>query len=72
MMPKFQGWSDFDYTGDSDDRKITFDYVFMFGSRSISCSSKKQPVVTLSTTRVGFVTITLRACQDIWLKKIIH
>ncbi|MCH80532.1 hypothetical protein A2U01_0001302 [Trifolium medium] len=36
-----QGWSDFDYVGDLDDRKSTSDYVFMFGSSGISWSSKK-------------------------------
>ncbi|PNX94834.1 hypothetical protein L195_g018015 [Trifolium pratense] len=35
------GWSDFDYAGDLDDRKSTTGFVFMLGSRAISCSSIK-------------------------------
>ncbi|PNX66496.1 putative copia-type protein, partial [Trifolium pratense] len=44
------GWSDSDYAGDLDDRKSTSGYVFMLGTGTISWSSKKQPIVTLSTT----------------------
>ncbi|MCI56169.1 copia-type polyprotein [Trifolium medium] len=47
---QLQGWTDSDYAGDIDDRKSTSGYVFKFGSSAISWSSKKQPIVTLSTT----------------------
>ncbi|PNX68640.1 putative copia-type protein, partial [Trifolium pratense] len=45
-----QGWSDSDYAGDYDDRKSTSGYVFTLGDSAIFWSSKKQPIVTLSTT----------------------
>ncbi|GAU23520.1 hypothetical protein TSUD_39990 [Trifolium subterraneum] len=67
MNQELVGWTDSDYAGDSDDRKITSCYVFKFGSSVISWSSKKQPIVALSTTEVEFVAAVSCACQAIWL-----
>lgn len=65
------GFTDSDYAGDSDDRKSTSGYVFMMGTGAVSWSSKKQPIVTLSSTEAEFVAATACACQAIWLKKIL-
>lgn len=46
VLPRF---FDFNYGGDKDDRKSTYTYVFNIRSGVISWSSKKQPIVTLST-----------------------
>ncbi|MCI31218.1 copia-type polyprotein, partial [Trifolium medium] len=61
-----KGWCDSDYAGDLDDRKSTSGYVYMLGSGAISWSSKKQPIVTLSTTEAEFVSAASCACQGIW------
>ncbi|XP_056173168.1 secreted RxLR effector protein 161-like [Syzygium oleosum] len=66
------GFTDSDYAGDQDDRRSTSGYVFMMGSGAISWSSKKQLIVTLSTTEAEFVAATSCACQAIWLKKILE
>jgi hypothetical protein len=66
---KLNGWTDSDYAGDLDDRKSTSGYVFMLGSDAVSWSSKKKPIVTLSTTEAEFVAAAACACQSIWLKK---
>ncbi|MCH82858.1 copia-type polyprotein [Trifolium medium] len=66
-----QGWSDSDYAGDHDDRKSTSGYVFTMGESAISWSSKKQPIVTLSTTEAEFVSAASCACQCIWLRNIL-
>ena len=52
------GFTDSDYAGDQDDRKCTSGYVFMIGSRAVLWSSKKQPIVTLSTTEAEFIVAT--------------
>ncbi|XP_057990289.1 secreted RxLR effector protein 161-like [Hevea brasiliensis] len=59
------GFSDSDYAGDVDDRKSISGYVFMLSSRAVSWSSKKQSIVTLSTTEVEFVGATACAFQAI-------
>ncbi|GKV27140.1 hypothetical protein SLEP1_g36344 [Rubroshorea leprosula] len=66
------GFTDSDYAGDLDDRKSTSGLVFMLGSGAISWSSKKQPIVTLSTTKVEYVAATSCACQAIWLRRIME
>ncbi|XP_041025510.1 secreted RxLR effector protein 161-like [Juglans microcarpa x Juglans regia] len=65
------GFTDSDYAGDLDDRKGTSGYVFMMGTGAVSWSSKKQPIVTLSSTEAEFVAPIACACQAIWLKKIL-
>ena len=65
------GFVDSDYAGDQDDRKSTSGYVFVLGTRAISWSSRKQKIVTLSTTEAEFVAATACACQAIWLRKIL-
>ena len=43
----------------------------MMNSSAISWSSKKQTVVTLSTTEVEFVVAASSACQVVWLRRIL-
>ncbi|XP_048437163.1 secreted RxLR effector protein 161-like [Pyrus x bretschneideri] len=65
------GYTDSDYAGDQDDRKSTSCYVFMLNSGAVSWSSKKQPVVTLSTTEAEFIAAASSACQVVWLRRIL-
>ena len=66
------GFFDSDYAGDQDDRKSTSGYVFILGTGVISWSSRKQKIVTLSTSEEEFVAATACACQAIWLRKILE
>ena len=43
------GYTDSDWEGCMDDKKSTLGYPFSTGSTTISCSTKKKPVVSLST-----------------------
>ncbi|XP_062014728.1 secreted RxLR effector protein 161-like [Rosa rugosa] len=69
---KLVGFADSDYAGDIDDRKSTSGYVFMLGTGAVSWSSKKQPVVTLSTTEAEFIAAAYCACQGVWLRRILE
>ncbi|GKV06529.1 hypothetical protein SLEP1_g18413 [Rubroshorea leprosula] len=60
------------YAGKLDDRKTTFGYVLMLGSGAVSWSSKKQPIVTFSTTEAKYVAATFCACQAIWLRRVLE
>ncbi|KAM0971828.1 hypothetical protein EV1_019416 [Malus domestica] len=44
----------------------------MMSSGAVSWSSKKQPVVTLSTTEAEFIDVASSACQVVWLRRIME
>ncbi|XP_070664639.1 secreted RxLR effector protein 161-like [Malus domestica] len=68
----FVGFTDSDYAGDIDDRKSTSGHVFMINSGAITWSSKKQQIVTLSTTEAELMAATSCACQAIWLRRMLE
>lgn len=63
--------TDSDNAGDLDDRRSTSVYVFLLSSGAVSWSSKKQPIGTLSTTEAEFVAAASRACQAVWVRRIL-
>lgn len=63
---------DSDYAGDIKDRKSTSGYVFLLSSGVVAWSSKKQLVVTLSTTETKFIAAASCACQDVWMRRILE
>lgn len=65
-------YTDNDYAGDLEDRKNTSGYVFLLSSGAVSWSSKKQPVVSLSTTEAEFIAAASCACQAVWLKRVLQ
>ena len=67
-----KGYTDSDFAGDLDGGKSTSGYVFMIGDGAVAWSSKKQPIVTLSTTEAEYVAATTCACQSIWMKEVIN
>ncbi|PNX85069.1 retrotransposon-related protein [Trifolium pratense] len=64
-------YADSDYAGDLEDRKSTSGYVFLMSSGAVSWSSKKQPIVTLSTTEAEFVAAAYCASQIVWMRRIL-
>ncbi|XP_071738725.1 uncharacterized mitochondrial protein AtMg00810-like [Rutidosis leptorrhynchoides] len=69
---KLVGYSDSDWAGDKDDRKSTSGFVFYMGDTAFTWSSKKQPIVTLSTCEAEFVAATSCTCHAIWLRKLLN
>lgn len=65
-------YTDSNYAGDLDDRKITSGFAFIMGSGAISWASKKQPVVSLSTTEAEYIAAAFCACQCVWLRGILE
>jgi hypothetical protein len=66
------GYTDSDYAGDLEDRKSTSGYAFMMGSGAVAWSSRKQPIVTLSTTEAEFVAAAACASQAVWMQRILE
>lgn len=66
------GYTDSDYANDVEDRKSTSGYVFMMSKAAISWCSKKQQVVSLSTTEAEFIAAATSSCQAVWLRRILE
>lgn len=65
------GFSDSDYAADIDTRRSTAGYLFMMSAGCVTWSSKRQPIVTMSTTEAEFVA-ACEACKEaIWLRKLL-
>ncbi|XP_022930085.1 uncharacterized protein LOC111436572 [Cucurbita moschata] len=58
------GFTDSDYASDIQDRKSTTGYVFMMSEGAMAWSSRKQPIVTLTTIEAEFVAAAC-ACQAV-------
>ncbi|KAL5537363.1 hypothetical protein UlMin_046142 [Ulmus minor] len=61
---KLVGYCDADYAGDHDTRRSTTGYVFKFGSGTISWCSKRQPMVSLSTTKAEYRAVAMTAQES--------
>jgi hypothetical protein len=62
------GYTDSDWAGDPDTRRLTSGYVFSLGSAVISWSSKRQPIVSLSTYEAKYIGQTNATKEAIWLQ----
>ncbi|MCO5605633.1 hypothetical protein L7F22_059816 [Adiantum nelumboides] len=54
--------------GDFMDKRSTSGYAFSIGNGMISWSSKKQPIVALSSTKAEYCGATMAACEQSWLR----
>ncbi|XP_064392583.1 uncharacterized protein LOC135340191 [Halichondria panicea] len=64
------GYSDADWAGDHDDRHATSGQVFLMGNGAVSWSSRKQSLVTLSTSEAEYVALSLASQEAIWLRRL--
>lgn len=63
-------YTDSDFVGDIDSRRSISGYVFLLGNAAEAWSSKKQPIVTLSTAEAEYVAASSCACQAIYFKRV--
>ncbi|KAA0066944.1 putative mitochondrial protein [Cucumis melo var. makuwa] len=68
---KVEGYCDSDWTGDTNDRKSTSGYVFFIGNTAFTWSSKKQPIVTLSTCEAEYIVAASCVCHAVWLRNLL-
>ena len=68
---KLVGDSDGDWAGDTDDRKSTTGFVFYMGDIAFTWTSKKQPIVTLSTCEAEYIAATSGVCHAMWLRSLL-
>ncbi|XP_051135426.1 uncharacterized mitochondrial protein AtMg00810-like [Andrographis paniculata] len=69
---KLVGYTDSDLEGSCDDSRSTSGYVFNLGGGVVSWSSKKQPIVVLSTTESEYIAASLAGSQIVWLRGILE
>ena len=65
------GFSDSNYVGCVDDKKSTFDYIFMMGKGVVSWKSVKQILTTSYTIEIEYVACYEVTCHAIWLRNFI-
>ena len=67
-----QGYVDAYMAGDKENKRSTTGYVFTVGGTIVSCISKLQKVVSLSTTEAEYVAATVDIKEMIWLQSIME
>ncbi len=65
------GYMDANWASNVSDRKSTSGFMFSFGSGVVSWSSKKQPIVALSSTEAEYRGVAIVACEVVWLQKLL-
>ncbi|XP_017431953.2 uncharacterized mitochondrial protein AtMg00810-like [Vigna angularis] len=65
-------YSDADWCGDKTDRKSTAGYIFFMEGSPISWSSRKEPVVALSSCEAEYIAACEATCQATWLRSLIE
>ena len=65
------GYVDLDWESSAIDRKRNSRCCFSMGSGVISCFSRKQSCVALSTAEAEYFAACLASCEAVWLRKIL-
>ncbi|CAL1355518.1 unnamed protein product [Linum trigynum] len=68
---KLEGYCDADYAGDLDTRRSTTGYVFTLGSGAVSWCTKRQPIVSLSSTKAEYRTVEMESQECTWLVQLL-
>lgn len=69
---KLVGYTDSDWAMDLDDRKSTGAYVFFLFNTPITWTTKKQPVVALSSTEAEYIALVEAAKEAIFLRQLLQ
>ena len=67
---KLYGYTDVDWAKSILDRKSTSGGCYSLGSTMISCFSRKQSSVALSTAKSEYIAACSASCEAIWLQNL--
>jgi hypothetical protein len=62
---------DVDWADNVLNKRSTSGFMFSFGNGDVSWSSKKQPIVALSSTEAKYRGVAITACEVVWLQKLL-
>ena len=65
------GYVDADWGGDAKGRKSNTGYVFKYFGAPMSWASRKQSMVTLSSTEAEYIALTEAAQEALWLRRLL-
>jgi hypothetical protein len=68
---RLQGYADFDWVGSTVDRKSTSECCFNLGSAMVSCCSRKQTFVVLSTAKAEYIAACMEVREAMCLHKLL-
>lgn len=68
--PKLIGYSDSNWGGSKEDKKITLGYVFTLGSAMFCWQSSKKQKVIQSTDEVEYIDVCAAANRVVWLQRL--
>jgi len=68
---KLIGYIDSNWARSYDDQKSTSGYVFHLGSGAISWTSKKQPIISLSSVEAKYIVATRASYQVVWMRSML-
>uniref|UniRef100_A0A2N9ELZ6 Reverse transcriptase Ty1/copia-type domain-containing protein n=1 Tax=Fagus sylvatica TaxID=28930 RepID=A0A2N9ELZ6_FAGSY len=66
---EIKGFTNADFAGDTDDRKSTSEYVFLFGGTAVSWLSKKQGCVAKYTMEAEYIACSTAVSNAVWIKR---
>jgi hypothetical protein len=65
------GYSDSDWAEDRDNRRSTSAYTYRLGDGAISCKSRKQATVSLSSTEAEYKALSNSCKEGLWIRHIL-
>jgi hypothetical protein len=65
------GYTDADWASDPNTRKSTSGYVYMLGGGAITWSSKRQPIVALSSAEAEYIAQSHCGREVLWLRRLL-
>ena len=66
------GYTDADWAGDQNERKSTSGYLYLFKGGPISWSSKRQPIIALSSTEAEYIAAVEAAKEGVHQLRLVN